>query len=210
MLPKNMALSPDMSSQSSITLYIGGTRSGKSAHAERSILTHAKGSVLYVATAESRANDPAMQARIKQHSQRRPANWDTLECPRHLAQYIAPYLTAPCLEQHKAEHCPSILLDCVTMWISNIIFSLPNPEDTQKLEDAVRNEITPLLTLAQNSACRWVIVSGETGLGGIAPSPLERAYHDALGLANQLIATVAHDAFLVVAGRTLRLDNMCS
>jgi len=195
-LPPDMSLCPD------ITLYIGGTRSGKSAHAEQCVLKHAKGPVLYVATAESRANDPAMQARIEQHRQGRPAHWDTLECPLHLAQHIAPYL-----KQHKAEQRPTILLDCVTMWVSNILFSLPKPEDTQKLEDAIRKEIAPLLALAQNNTCRWVIVSGETGLGGIAPSPLERAYHDALGLANQVIAAAAQDVFLVVAGRILRLEQ---
>ena len=56
--------------------------------------------------------------------------------------------------------------------------------------------------------CRWVLVSGETGLGGIQAGPLARIFDDGLGLANQMLAAQARDAFLVVAGRCLRLEKL--
>lgn len=101
---------------------------------------------------------------------------------------------------------PTILLDCVTLWVSNILFSLPDPEDLRAFEAAVRAEVEALLDLIGRSGRRWVLVSGETGLGGIEPTRLGRNYHDGLGLANQLIAARAREVFLVVAGRLLRLE----
>lgn len=101
---------------------------------------------------------------------------------------------------------PTILLDCVTLWVSNILFSLPDPEDLRAFEAAVRAEVEALLDLIGRSGRRWVLVSGETGLGGIEPTRLGRNYHDGLGLANQLIAARAREVFLVVAGCLLRLE----
>ncbi|WP_308774128.1 bifunctional adenosylcobinamide kinase/adenosylcobinamide-phosphate guanylyltransferase [uncultured Bilophila sp.] len=59
----------------------------------------------------------------------------------------------------------------------------------------------------ERSGCRWILVSGETGLGGIAPDRISRNYCDGLGLANQLIAARARKVFLVVAGRSLALEE---
>ena len=94
----------------------------------------------------------------------------------------------------------------MTLWVSNILFSLPDPEDLRAFEAAVRAEVEALLDLIGRSGRRWVLVSGETGLGGIEPTRLGRNYHDGLGLANQLIAARAREVFLVVAGRLLRLE----
>ena len=66
-------------------------------------------------------------------------------------------------------------------------------------------EISALIDLSRALPCRWVIVSGETGLGGIGGNALSRQFCDGLGLANQLLAARAQEAFLVVAGRLLRL-----
>ena len=253
-----------------LTLYLGGTRSGKSARAEARVFERADGPVLYVATAETRSDDPSMTERIRRHRARRPENWRTLECPLHLGERIAAALmeygmagnvsgwgtgenartasmpprqsnggnptprgghsdgaprsweaeeqdTAPKTDrdfkkatyevQGEAKGVPTILLDCVTLWVSNILFSLPDPEDLLALEEAVRHETEELLAVIRSSGCRWVVVSGETGLGGIEPTRLGRNYHDGLGLANQLIAAQAREAFLVIAGRLLRLEE---
>lgn len=253
-----------------LTLYLGGTRSGKSARAEARVFERADGPVLYVATAETRPDDPSMTERIRRHRARRPENWRTLECPLHLGERIAAALmeygmagnisgwgtgenartasmppgqsnggnptprgghsdgalrswkteeqyTAPRTDrdfkkatyevQGEAKRVPTILLDCVTLWVSNILFSLPDPEDLLAFEKAVRHETEELLAVIRSSGCRWVVVSGETGLGGIEPTRLGRNYHDGLGLANQLIAAQAREAFLVIAGRLLRLEE---
>lgn len=234
-----------------LTLYLGGTRSGKSLRAE----TQAKqtnGPVLYVATATLQPDDPAMLERIRKHRARRPSTWQTLECPLHLAAALAPFLLPkfagatgnaphpeistkrtdescpaeqiPFPENHAvsrqqvsgrsqkeseylASCTPTVLLDCVTLWISNILFSLPDPEDLPALETAVQTEVNALTSLMTRSNWRWILVSGETGLGGIAPDPISRNFADALGLANQLLAAHARQVFLVVAGRLLRLEE---
>ena len=99
----------------------------------------------------------------------------------------------------------TILIDCVTLWVSNILFALPEPEDLTAFETAVRTEVNALLALMERSNCRWILVSGETGLGGIASDRISRNYCDGLGLANQLIAASARKVFLVVAGCSLVL-----
>ena len=213
-----------MNGKPDLTLYLGGTRSGKSARAEAKAL-ESGGPVLYVATAEARPGDASMTERIRRHRARRPASWRTLECPLGLADRIAAELAAfavppeagspqaaspeaaPSEAGTLSGATPTILLDCVTLWVSNILFSLPDPEEPQAFEAAVRAEVDALLDLIGRSGCRWGLVSGETGLGGIAPTLLGRNYHDGLGLANQRIAARARDVFLVVAGRLLRLEE---
>lgn len=190
-----------MRKQTDLTLYLGGTRSGKSAHAEERAL-QSGGPVLYVATAEARPGDPSMAERLRRHRARRPASWHTLECPLRLAERIAATLAAPPPAIGKT---PTILVDCVTLWVSNILFSLPDPEDLTAFETAVRAEVEALLGLMEHSGRRWVLVSGETGLGGIAPTLLGRNYCDGLGLANQLIAARAREVFLTIAGRVLKI-----
>ena len=241
-----------------LTLYLGGTRSGKSLCAETRA-RQTKGPVLYVATATCSPDDPSMQERIRRHRARRPASWQTLECPLHLAGNLAPAVEAlsrvqpvqktvlpgetallgaasasgaqsaespagdrvqlpasasgtqaatpqPDSSSVPSDGQPTILLDCVTLWLSNLLFSLPDPEDTAAFEAAVSTEVEDLLALMARSQCRWIVVSGETGLGGIAPDRLTRTFADGLGLANQLLAQRAREAFLVVAGRTLSLS----
>lgn len=192
--------------QADLTLYLGGTRSGKSARAEAAAL-RAAGPVLYVATAEARPDDPSMLERIRRHRARRPGYWRTLECPLRLAESVDAALQAPPFAPADAGVRPTILVDCVTLWISNILFSLPDPEDISAFETAVHTEVDALLALMERTEHRWLLVSGETGLGGIAPGRIGRNHCDGLGLANQLIAARARDVFLVVAGRLLPLTE---
>ena len=204
-----------MIKKTELTLYLGGTRSGKSARAEAQAL-RTGGPVLYVATAEARPDDPSMHERIRRHRDRRPPHWSTLECPLHLAKRISVMFPAFFLEAaasvppeqppesgvgsspkdtgEAAQERPTILIDCVTLWVSNILFALPEPEDLTAFETAVRTEVNALLALMERSNCRWILVSGETGLGGIASDRISRNYCDGLGLANQLIAASAHIA----------------
>lgn len=184
-----------------LVLYLGGTRCGKSALAEERVRQTADGSVLYVATAESLPGDDAMAERIRRHRARRPAHWQTLECPLRIGERLGDAIqTLPAFAGR-----PTILLDCVTLWVSNILFSLPQPEKTLPFENAVRAEIEALIALIRSSACRWILVSGEIGLGGIEPARLGRIYADGLGLANQMLAAEARAAFLIVAGCPLKL-----
>lgn len=195
-----------------LTLYLGGTRSGKSALAEAQAMRHG-GPVLYVATAEARTEDASMTERIRRHRERRPAHWQTLECPLHPAPAIEHALTVlwPASARH-AGHAdrenapPTVLLDCVTLWVCNLLFALPDQQNLPALEQAVTEDVTALLDLMRRLPCQWIVVSGEVGLGGIAADSLSRHYADGLGLANQLLGAHAGTAWLVLAGRRLRLE----
>ena len=180
-----------------ITLFLGGTRSGKSALAEAA-LTHCQAQkTLYVATAQGL--DAAMRQRIQRHKQNRPAQWQTLECPRNLAPAVAQWL-----DSIPSQHTAAVLVDCVTLWMSNILCALPQP-DSLVFEQAAQAEIQALLALTQRPQTHWFFVSGETGLGGIGTHPLERAFHDGLGLANQLLAAHSKASYLCIAGKKLVL-----
>lgn len=188
-----------------LALVIGGTRSGKSAYAERLALSRGGDAVLYVATAVAAPGDAALHERIRRHRSRRPPAWETLECPLNLAPRVEETI-------RRANPPRVVLLDCVTLWISNILFALEKeagrtdrPPDAAAFEQAAEREIDDLIAVIRRFPCRWIVVSGETGLGIIAPTPLGRIYCDGLGLANQRLAAAAGDVRLVVAGRALSL-----
>jgi len=92
-----------------LVLILGGARSGKSAFAERLALQSGK-SVVYIATATARDED--MRERIKRHQAARPTDWYTLEEPLHLANAL----------RQASALADVILLDCITLWLSNWLF----------------------------------------------------------------------------------------
>ena len=145
-----------------LTLYLGGTRSGKSARAEARVFQRADGPVLYVATAEARPDDPSMTERIRRHRARRPENWRTLECPLQLGEHIGTALA----EFRNTAGTPTVLLDCITLWVSNILFSLPDPEDLSAFEGAVRLETEALLDIMLFPAKPGSAASNLPGSGG--------------------------------------------
>ena len=191
-------------SEPELTLYLGGTRSGKSAAAEAHALRNG-GPVLYVATAMPQPDDPAMSERIRRHRQRRPDSWRLLECPRRLAPAVAAAWEEMRSDAPGDGGQATILVDCVTLWVTNLLLSLPEQQDAGALERLVTEEVSALIDLSRALPCRWVTVSAEAGPGGIGGNALSRQFCDGLGLANQLLAARAQDAFLVVAGRLLRL-----
>lgn len=209
-----------------ITLYLGGTRSGKSQHAENHALSFAKGNVYYLATAQKR-DDISMKERIRKHQERRPSHWINIESPLDIVPSIQKYLakhenpfsngtqnflpekdfisdTQEILAE-KNSHKPTILIDCITLWVSNLLFSLENPEDSLTLEELLHKELALLISFMQSTNARFILVSGETGLGGVSANILQRNFDDALGLANQNLATVAHQSFFCIAGKCLKL-----
>ena len=166
-----------------ITLILGGVRSGKSTTAER--LSRSADRVLFVATAE--ALDDEMERRIRIHRRSRPAAWDTLEAPRELVSVLQPRLA----------HYDVFLLDCITMWVSNLLLEM---EDHSDAERRIAEEAQRLLNLTQDSDAAWILVSNEVGLGIVPASPLGRVYRDVLGRVNQMIAARSNRVLLMVAG----------
>ncbi|MEI3479432.1 MAG: bifunctional adenosylcobinamide kinase/adenosylcobinamide-phosphate guanylyltransferase [Bilophila sp.] len=159
-----------------LTLDLGGTRSGKSEQAETRVHRLADGPVLYVATAQ--AGDAAMSERIRRHRARRPDTWQTLECPLHVAESLSEALSG----LPSAVGTPTVLLDCVTLWVSNILFSLPDPERPPRFEREVRTQIEALIRLARTSPCRFVLVLRRNRTGRYqSHAPWPHLYADGLG-----------------------------
>lgn len=184
------------------TLVLGGARSGKSTFAERRAAESGQ-PVLYVATAT--AGDDEMAARIAAHRSARPSSWRTVEAPIEPANAIREHTRAGEL----------VLLDCVTLWVSNALLSRLGDRDADAVADGEWAEIDVWLTAqaesivdaAETTRADLVAVSNEVGLGLVPPYPLGRRYRDGLGRVNQALAARADEAVFLVAGLPLRLKG---
>lgn len=156
-------------------LVTGGARSGKSAFAER--LTLALGErPVYIATAE--AHDNEMAARIEAHRARRGAGWTTREAPLDLVGALDATDGSP------------RLVDCLTLWLANLMFAERDWETQGRaLADAIPRQAAPI-----------VIVTNEVGSGIVPENALARAYRDAAGELNQMIAATVDEVYLTVSG----------
>ncbi len=168
---------------------LGGARSGKSSTAQQMAQDIGRSNVLFVATAE--ALDDEMQQRINAHRQSRPAGWQTLEAPLHVAKQMR--AVPPPLP-------PVIVLDCITLLASNALLTLPGDCSEADANRVVLDEIEALLALYQTTQSTWIVVSNEVGMGLVPTYPLGRLYRDALGMANQRLARAADEVLLMVAG----------
>ena len=161
-----------------ITLVLGGTRSGKSAVAERLVPSDGR-PVTYVATAVVGAGDHDMAARVARHRARRPAAWVTVEAGADL-----PGALRSCREG-------SLLVDSLGAWVA------ATPDLAVDADD--------LCAALRERSGDSVVVSEEVGLGVHPATEVGRRFADVLGAVNQRVAAVADEALLVVAGRVLPL-----
>jgi adenosylcobinamide kinase/adenosylcobinamide-phosphate guanylyltransferase len=164
----------------------GGSRSGKSAYAQR-LAEGWPGRLLYIATAESR--DEEMEKRILKHREARCGRWDTLELPLDLP-----------LGVEKAAEYGGALVDCLTLWTSNLM------ERYGEDDSAIMSEADRFVSALQASSAKIVVVTGEVGLGIVPADPYTRRFRDLAGLINQKVSTAADVARFVVSGRALDLD----
>ena len=154
-------------------LVLGGAASGKSQFAEQ---LFAGADAIYVATAE--ADDGEMRARIERHLARRVHSWTTIEEPLDLSGTIKAGAGAP------------MLIDCLTIWLSNLMAGGREPEA----------EIALLCRALGDASFPVTLVSNEVG-GGIVPdNALARAFQDASGRMNAVVAAAADQVYLVTAG----------
>lgn len=171
-----------------LMLVLGGARSGKSTYAQQLAHTLGGDHVLFVATAQ--AGDADMAQRIARHRQSRPAAWRTIEAPRHVGQALRSHLG----------DAATVLIDCMTLLVSNILLSAGMPPDLEKAEGALQDEIDTLVQACQTSPATCIVVSNEVGLGLVPDTPLGRVYRDLLGRANQTLATHAQSVYFMIAG----------
>jgi adenosylcobinamide kinase/adenosylcobinamide-phosphate guanylyltransferase len=166
----------------------GGTRSGKSQFA-LDFAHSLQGRKVFIATAEPL--DKEMEERIAVHRKARPSGWDTVEEPRHLEKAV----------KDCAASYDILLIDCLTLWISNLL--------TKNLlkERDIYQEVEKLVASCRMENSTVVIVSNELGMGIVPVDSLTRLYRDVVGRANQVIASAADEVFLLVAGIPLKIKE---
>ncbi|SFM90946.1 bifunctional adenosylcobinamide kinase/adenosylcobinamide-phosphate guanylyltransferase [Rugamonas rubra] len=179
------------------TLVFGGARSGKSAHAER-LATQSGKEVIYLATA--RAGDGEMATRIAHHRDQRPAVWPTVEEPLALADTL----------QRLSTPANLILVDCLTLWLTNLMFSeggdYPDVGDIA-LPARFHRERARLLELLPALPGDVVFVSNEVGMGIVPYGAISRCFTDEAGRLNQAVAAVCDRVTFVAAGLPLHLKG---
>ncbi len=171
---------------STVVLFTGGARSGKSRCAEH-YAARLSEQVIYLATAT--AGDDEMRERISRHRTHHPPTWSTREAPANVAAALAD-LPAGSV----------VLLDCLSLLVSNLL--LANESDP---EPAINRELDDLLVMVDQRDLTLIAVTNEVGMGIVPAYPLGRQYRDLLGLANQRVAAAAAEVYLVVCGIPVEL-----
>jgi adenosyl cobinamide kinase/adenosyl cobinamide phosphate guanylyltransferase len=166
-----MARQPD----TTLTLILGGARSGKSRHGEAQIAAHPP-PWTYIATAQ--AWDAEMATRIAIHRARRDDRWQTVEAPLALADALTQAAAAP------------VLVDCLTLWLTNLMLA------EQDLAAATEG----LLAALTARPAPTVLVANEVGLGIVPEHRLGREFRDAAGVLHQRLAAAADRVLFMVAG----------
>ncbi len=179
-----------------VTLVLGGARSGKSTHAERLVAGTLHGApprpAVYIATAE--AGDVEMATRIMAHRARRGAGWTTIEEPLKLDEALA---TA-------AAHGQPILVDCLTLWLSNLMHA---GADVDEATDDVFRSLDEHREVPGAQGSFIVFVSNELGLGLVPETPLGRSFRDAMGRMNMRFAERADRVIFMAAGLPLVMKD---
>ncbi len=222
------------SNKNTITLVIGGCRSGKSSHAlnianqmadsikcrqaggstpsaiekendiekenniekesnikkENNIennVDHQNGTKkIFMAT--SVPTDQEMEERVSKHKLERGNDWLTAEVPVELPSQIMELSPASDL----------ILVDCLTLWVSNLMFHEFDEEGifrmTRQLQDALHEASSPVF-----------LVSNEVGMGIVPENALGRQFRDMAGYVNQKIAHTSDQVIYMVAGIPWRI-----
>ncbi|MGE5257950.1 MAG: bifunctional adenosylcobinamide kinase/adenosylcobinamide-phosphate guanylyltransferase [Hyphomicrobiales bacterium] len=164
-----------------VTLILGGCRSGKSGFALKTANETKADRRIFIATAV--ALDDEIRARVKQHRAERGAGWMTVEAPLALAEAVA---------EHAGQGCV-ILVDCLTLWVSNLLLELQDPAK-------VVDRIAELVRAVRAAACPVILVSNEVGSGIVPENQLARRFRDLAGTANQAVAACADTVVWTVAG----------
>jgi adenosylcobinamide kinase/adenosylcobinamide-phosphate guanylyltransferase len=162
-------------------LVIGGCRSGKSRHALDLAVSMAGDKKIFLATCVPQ--DDEMRLRVANHQKERDDDWETFEAPLHLPEAIS----------HNAQPRTVVLVDCLTLWINNLMMENENIQYADE-------KIAALIKAVQTADGPVVLVSNEVGTGIVPENKLARAYRDLVGSVNQAVASVVDRVVMMVAG----------
>ncbi len=163
------------------TLIIGGCRSGKSSQA---LLIGEKACGrrnLFVATCTP--HDAEMADRITRHQKERGSHWQTVETPIALAEVFA----------SQGPGADIVLIDCLTLWISNLMM-------THTRDDDVIQHVDQLCKIIMAPPCPVIMVANEVGTGIVPENKLARRFRDLAGWCNQKTAAACNHVIWMVAG----------
>jgi adenosylcobinamide kinase/adenosylcobinamide-phosphate guanylyltransferase len=163
----------------------GGARSGKSAFAEK-LANNLTGKRAYIATAQ--ALDPEMAARIEKHRMDRGSVWDTYEEPLAVAELL----------RKLSGRYQVTLLDCLTLWLSNIIAHTDG-------DGVVISRSDELVASIKDFGGSCIVVSNEVGLGIVPDNPLARKFRDFAGILNQKMAQAADEVYFTASGIPMKI-----
>ena len=160
---------------------IGGCRSGKSYQALKTAESLARDQQVFIATCIP--YDDEMKLRVTRHQQERSRHWQTVEAPIHLPAAIA----------ETGQEAGVILVDCLTLWINNLLMEKHDPEQ-------ILDQVQSLTRAVASADCPVILVSNEVGTGIVPENKLARLYRDLIGSANQAVAECADQVIWMVAG----------
>lgn len=158
----------------------GGTRSGKSRFALDYANRHFS-KRLYLATCE--VLDEEIAERVENHKKMRGPEWKTVEEPIEIIDKINEY----------GDRVEAILLDCITLWLSNLLMR-------QNSDVKIMDELDRFIKTIKQNQTSFIIVSNEVGMGIVPADSLGRRFRDLQGMANQKIAEAAETVILMVSG----------
>ncbi len=178
---------------SKIILITGGARSGKSSYAlERAESISSKR--LFVATCPN--IDCEMSERVRRHQEERNGRgWITVESEINLGSIF----------KEKTAGVDVVLIDCITLWVNNILFA--HPEESAIDNFDIRSLCEEWLEATRQFTGTVICVTNEVGLGIVPDNPLARRYRDLVGTCNQLIGKNANEVVLVSCGVPLLLKS---
>lgn len=176
-----------MSDDRRIILVTGAARSGKSQWAE-TLADRSKKPVIYIATSRLDRDDPEWLDRVRQHRQRRPPRWKTLEIPLELSESIA-----------MAESLSCLLIDSLGTWVANGL---------EFEEKEWRDRVADFLVSLQKSPADMILVAEETGWGVVPAYPMGRLFRDRLGSLTRRVGSIADTVYLVTGGHALDLTRL--
>lgn len=186
-------------SKSKLILITGGARSGKSSFAEK-IVKNIGCKIAYIATAIP--FDDGMKDRIKKHRETRPSDWDTFE------KYVDVYK----LIREIAEKYDTILLDCITIMVTNLMLDNSNIDwdeiswdEIDNIEKGIKDQIILLIEEIRKHNINAVFVTNELGMGIVPENRLSRIFRDIAGRINQYIANKADEVYFTVSGIPLKI-----
>lgn len=185
---------------SKIVLVTGGARSGKSSFAE-SLCINQNNSTAYIAT--SIPFDDEMKDRVKKHKESRPQNWETYEIYKDIYTIVKEVAN-----KHK-----TVILDCVTLLVNNLMFTYgtdidkATQEEINQLEAYIKDQVNKLITELKNTDLYVVVVTNELGMGVVPANKLSRIYTDITGRINQQIAHSSDEVYFVVSGIPMKIKG---